>query len=62
MPTQPIVTRIKDGEYSTIVLPNGIVETVFFADDGTSRTVGRTVPESTRRIHERHIAADALSN
>lgn len=39
---EPIIARYSDGEYSTIVLPNGIVETMWFGDDGEQRFISRT--------------------
>lgn len=41
MPIQLITKRVLGGEYSTIITPDGIIETLFFGDDGTSRLVNR---------------------
>ncbi len=52
---RPILTRRPSGEYSTVVLPDGSIETLFFPDDGSeSVLVGRTL--SLGAIAKRHIA------
>lgn len=53
-----ILTRRSGGEYSTVRLPNGVIETMWFGDDGTTRMVSRTLPESLDSIAERHIRKD----
>lgn len=55
---RPIINRRIGGEYSTIVLPDGCVETMWFGDDGEQRMVGRTWPESARQIAQKHIESD----
>lgn len=55
---KPIINRRIGGEYSTIVLPDGTIETMWFGDNGDQRMVARTFPESTRLIASRHIAED----
>ena len=53
---KPIITRRPGGEYSTVTLSNGFVETLWFPDDGSPAVlVGRTRPEDVRRIHAQHI-------
>ncbi|ROR94024.1 hypothetical protein EDD28_2448 [Salana multivorans] len=56
--TSPIVTRVQGGEYSTVVLSDGSVETCFFHDDGSSRVVARDFPERVQDIASRHVRAD----
>lgn len=53
---KPFIVRRNDGEYSTIQLPNGVVETVWFPEDETktSVTVGRTYV-GLASVAERHI-------
>ena len=50
---EPIIQRYEGGEYSTVLLPDGVIETVWFDDDGSSRVVART-PLSA--IARRHVA------
>lgn len=47
----------KKGEYSTVELPNGVIETMFFPDDPDAKAIliGRTVPKSLRGYMEDHI-------
>lgn len=52
---KPIIIRRSHGEYSTVTLPDGIIETVWFGNDGTSQVVGRTMPLSIPTIAEQHI-------
>jgi len=51
----PIITKRNDGEYSTVMLSNGVIETMFFPIKGESRVVGRT---SISVIAQRHILGD----
>jgi hypothetical protein len=53
---KPIITPAVNGEYSTITLPGGLIETIFFGDDGSQVFVGRTVM-SVREIANQQIAA-----
>lgn len=55
---KPIITYRPGGEYSTITLPNGIIETMWFPDDPEqpSRCIGRTLPRDVRRVAADHIA------
>jgi len=48
------------GEYSTVELPNGVIETVWFADDDVvpSLIIARTVPRSILDIQNEHIDSD----
>lgn len=46
------------GDTTVLVLPNGIVETVWFGDDDSQRHVSRSLPETADSIHRRHIAED----
>ncbi len=55
---KPIITRREGGEYSTVLLPGNIVETIWFDDDGSSRVVSRTVLRSVESIAWEHIALD----
>lgn len=52
---KPHITRRHDGEYSTMVLPSGTIETFWFGDDGSEVFVNRTMPESLATVAERHI-------
>jgi hypothetical protein len=55
---QPIITRAiykgEWGKFSTMVMPDGVVETCFFADSGDSTVVSRS--ESVRAAHYRNVA------
>lgn len=55
---RPIITRRPNGEYSTVTLPDGTVETCYFPDDPgePSRVIGRTDPHDVRRLAAKHIA------
>lgn len=53
-PARPIITKRADGQYSTVLLPNEVVETMWFGNDGTAKTISRTVVR-VRDIAERHI-------
>lgn len=55
---KPLTTRRNGGEYSTVALPGGILETMFFPDDRTipPRTVARTASLST--FHRQAIELD----
>lgn len=55
--SNPIITRRAGGEYSTVVLPDGWIETCWFPDDPAepSRVIGRTAPQSVRDIAAAHI-------
>jgi len=44
------------GEFSTVELPDGVIETIFFGDDGSQTVVGRTIPATLSRIQAEHIA------
>ena len=55
---KPIIARRVGGEYSTVALPNGVIETMWFGDDGSTRTVGRTYPPSIKDIAAQHIESD----
>lgn len=55
---KPIINRRVGGEYSTIVLPNGIIETMWFGDDGSQRFVARTVMPNPAIVAKSHISAD----
>lgn len=59
-PPKPITTRGVGGEYSTVLLPDGTVETVWFGDDGSHRFVKRTVLPSVADIAKQHIADDKV--
>ena len=51
-PSAPLTKSVTIGEYSTIVLPNGMIETMFFpADGGNAITVGRTSVRSVMLDH-----------
>lgn len=54
MPRVVATTRTKDGEYSTILHPDGALETCFFSDDGSSRIIDITIA-NFRSIHRDHI-------
>jgi len=54
---KPVIIRRGDGEYSTVTLPNGIIETCWFGSDGSSKVVGRTMPILIPTIAEQHVAA-----
>ncbi|GAA5198744.1 hypothetical protein [Microbacterium jejuense] len=52
---KPIINRRFDGEYSTVLLPGGIIETMWFPHDPDEREV--CVGRSTiAAIAQRHIA------
>lgn len=53
---KPIIHRGIGGEYSTVVLPNGIVETIWFGDDGSQQFVGRTSLPTAELIAQSHIS------
>lgn len=55
-PTKPLITRRPGGRYSTVRLPDGVIETVWFGDDGSAVTVGRTY-QGMRETADKHIAA-----
>ena len=55
---RPIITRRPGGEYSTVELPDGSIETMWFGDDGTNRFVGRTWPPNIREVLRQHIEED----
>jgi hypothetical protein len=53
---KPLITRrCGRGEYSTVTLPNGVIETCWFGDDGESRVIGRTYPRTLANAAESHI-------
>lgn len=54
--SKAITSRGDGGEYSTVLLPDGIVETMFFGDDGSSRTVARS--KSVERAHREAVEFD----
>jgi hypothetical protein len=54
---QPIITRRYNGEYSTVLLPNGVVETMWFGKDGTQRLINRSFALLTQ--HAADVEADA---
>lgn len=58
-PGKTLTTRKPGGEYSTVRLPDGVIETVWFGDDGNDMTVGRTY-QGLRDIAEAHIKAFEL--
>lgn len=62
MDTQPIITERYDGEFSTVELPGGVIETMWFGEDGSQVLVGRTYPHSKARIAADHIAEWEKSN
>lgn len=44
------------GEWSTVVLPDGTIETCFFPDDDSSSTVvSRTQPVSLAHVHRENV-------
>jgi hypothetical protein len=55
---KPIITRAgykgERGEFSTVVLPDGVVETCFFADNGKATVVSRSA--SLKAVHDRNVA------
>lgn len=54
---KPFITRRHgQGEYSTVTLPNGVIETCWFGDDGESRVIGRTIPTTLASAAEAHIS------
>lgn len=58
---KPLITRGtyrgKRGEFSTVMLPDGLVETCFFPGDGSvSTVVFRQVPRSLRSYHDEAVA------
>lgn len=55
-PSKPLITRRHNGEYSTIRYPDGMIETVWFGDDGNDVTVGRTF-QGLRETADKHIDA-----
>lgn len=55
---KPIVTRAVGGEYSTVRLTDGCIETMWFGDDGDTRTVGRYFPMGVRAVAKMHIESD----
>lgn len=55
MNPKPVIVKAQGGEYSTVELPSGIVETIFFADDGSSKVIGRTFRKSVMEIAGEHI-------
>lgn len=57
---KPIRTRRNGGEYSTVLSPDGIIETMFFPDDPARypRVVARTA--SIERAHREAIAHDMI--
>lgn len=59
MTATQITTKVSDGIYSTVVLSDGSVETVFFPDNGEqSRVVSRRGPLNLRAIHNEDVADD----
>lgn len=56
MDTQPIITERYDGEFSTVELPGGVIETMWFGEDGSQVLVGRTYPQTKIAIAEQHIS------
>lgn len=57
MDTKPLITHRSGGEYSTVILPDGVIETVWFDNDGSSQIVGRTYPQNKAAAAEAHIRA-----
>lgn len=53
---QPIITRRAGGEYSTVELVGGIIETMWFGDDGSQVMVDRTYLPTAQAIAAEHIA------
>ena len=54
---KPFITRrYGKGEYSTVTLPDGVIETCWFGDDGSSRVVGRSRPLTLASAAEKHIS------
>lgn len=54
-PSKPFIVRRNDGEYSTVRIGD-MIETVWFGNDGTSETVGRTY-SGLAATAEAHIRA-----
>ena len=57
---KPIINRRIGGEYSTITLPGGTIETVWFGSDGEQRMIGRYYPLSAREVAAMHIDQDRV--
>lgn len=55
-PSKPFIISKPGGHYSTVRLPDGVIETVWFSEDGSAVTVGRTC-QGIRETAEKHIAA-----
>jgi len=49
-----IIKRVPGGELSTVMLPDGAIETCFFGDDGRSEVIARYYPQSVRAIADVH--------
>lgn len=54
---KPFITRRSGGEYSTVTLPNGVIETCWFGDDGSSEVIGRSYPQTLASAAQEHINA-----
>ena len=54
---KPYITTRPNGEYSTVVLPDGGIETCWFGNDGSSKVIGRYLPPSLSTVAYGHIAA-----
>ena len=53
--SEPIIRRHGHGEYSTVELYDGTIETVYFWDNGFQEVVARTVPETVEEVAYRHF-------
>lgn len=52
---KPVITKAVGGEFSTVLLPSGVVETIWFGNDGSQVIIGRTYPFSIRDEAAKHI-------
>jgi hypothetical protein len=53
----PVVVVRPGGFYSTILLPNGVIETLWFGNDGTDKLVGSTHQPTLQEMSKKHIAS-----
>lgn len=57
---EPIIQRFGKGEYSTVELSDGTIETIYFGDDGSQRIVGRERGDELwiKAIARKHLMID----
>lgn len=59
MKTDYKITRGNNGRYSTVYIGgSGVIETVFFGNDGSERYIGRYIPPTLAEVAAMHVAGD----